>query len=96
VERRCAVYARFFTAVNNKWVDAHKDEIELHFLPPYAPEHNPDEYLNNDLKQQLKNLPRPDSQEDLVEATSSVLRSLQRKPHRIRAYFHHKDVRYAA
>jgi hypothetical protein len=63
---------------------------------PYAPEHNPDEYLNNDLKQQLKNLPRPDSQEDLVEATSSVLRSLQRKPHRIRAYFHHKDVRYAA
>jgi transposase len=80
----------------NNWVAAHKDEIELHFLPPYAPERNPDEYLNNDLKQQLKNLPRPDSQEDLVEATSSVLRSLQRKPHRIRAYFHHKDVRYAA
>jgi len=79
-----------------QWVAAHKDEIELHFLPPYAPEHNPDEYLNNDLKQQLRNLPRPDSREDLVEATSSVLRSLQRKPHRIRAYFHHKDVRYAA
>jgi transposase len=80
----------------SQWVEAHKDEIELHFLPPYAPERNPDEYLNNDLKQQLKNLPRPDNHEDLVEATSSVLRSLQRKPHRIRAYFHHKDVRYAA
>ena len=80
----------------SQWVEAHKDEIELHFLPPYAPERNPDEYLNNDLKQQLKNLPRPDNHEDLVEATSSVFRSLQRKPHRIRAYFHHKDVHYAA
>ena len=80
----------------SQWVEAHKDEIELHFLPPYAPERNPDEYLNNDLKQQLKNLPRPDNHEGLVEATSSVLRSLQRMPHRIRAYFHHKDVHYAA
>ena len=75
---------------------AHSDEIELLFLPPYAPEHNPDEYLNNDLKQQLKNLPRPDSHEELVQSTTSVLRSLQRRPDRIRAYFHHKDVRYAA
>jgi transposase len=80
----------------SQWVAAHKDEIELFFLPPYAPEHNPDEYLNNDLKQLLKNLPRPDTQEELVHATSSVLRSLQRRPDRIRAYFHHKDVRYAA
>jgi transposase len=80
----------------SQWVAAHKDEIELFFLPPCAPEHHPDEYLNNDLKQQLKNLPRPDSHEELVQATSSVLRSLQRRPTRIRAYFHHKDVRYAA
>ena len=80
----------------SKWVAGHSDEIELFFLPPYAPEHNPDEYLNNDLKQQLKNLPRPDSREELVQATSSVLRSLQRRPHRIRAYFHHEEVRYAA
>ena len=49
----------------SQWVEAHKDEIELHFLPPYAPARNPDEYLNNDLKQQLKNLPRPDNHEDL-------------------------------
>jgi transposase len=80
----------------SQWVAAHKDEIELFFLPPYAPEHNPDEYLNNDLKQQLKNLPRPDTQEELVQATSSMLRSLQRRPDRIKAYFRHKDVRYAA
>jgi transposase len=79
-----------------KWVDKHHDSIELVFLPAYAPEHNPDEYLNNDLKQQLKNMPIPDTQEELVQATSSVLRSLQRMPARIRAYFNPPEVRYAA
>lgn len=79
-----------------QWLDAHKDEIELFFLPAYAPEHNPDEYLNNDLKQKLKNAPKPDTHEELVQDTTAVLRSLQRRPHSIRAYFHHKSVRYAA
>jgi hypothetical protein len=80
----------------SKWVAEHNEEIELFFLPPYAPECNPDEYLNNDLKQKLRNLPRPDSQAGLVQSTTAVPRSLQRRPHQIRAYFHHRDVRYAA
>jgi len=79
-----------------QWVAAHSAEIELFFLPPYAPEHNPDEYLNNDLKQKMRNLPRPDTQEELVRGTTAVLRSLQRQPERVMAYFHHRDVRYAA
>ena len=29
-----------------QWVQAHKDRIELFFLPPYSPELNPDEYVN--------------------------------------------------
>ncbi len=32
------------------WVECHKDQIELFFLPSYSPELNPDEYLNCDLK----------------------------------------------
>ena len=44
----------------------------------------------------MKNQPRPDSREELVPQTSSVMHSLQRRPARIRAYFHAKDVRYAA
>jgi DDE superfamily endonuclease len=78
------------------WAAEHRNDIELVFLPAYAPEHNPDEYLNNDLKQQLKNQPKPNTQEDLVKATTSVLRSLQRRPARIRSYFHPQHVRYAA
>jgi transposase len=80
----------------SQWVAARKDAIELFFLPPHAPEHNPDEYLNNDLKLKTRNLPRPDSREDLIQKTTSVPRSPQRRPDRIRAYFHHHDVRYAA
>jgi transposase len=79
-----------------QWVRARRDRIELHFLPPYLPECNPDEYLNQDLKQAMKNQPKPDSREDLVQQASSVMHSLQRRPARIRAYFHPKDVRYAA
>ena len=33
------------------WVEENKDRIELFYLPPYAPERNPDEYVNNDVKQ---------------------------------------------
>ena len=44
------------------WVAAHAHEIELFYLPAYAPDHNPDEYLNNDLKQKLRQQPQPASQ----------------------------------
>ena len=51
------------TGIRSQWVETHKDQVELFYLPAYAPEHNPDEYLNNDLKQHLKNMPRPDTRE---------------------------------
>jgi transposase len=35
------------------WTRDHADRIELFYLPPYSPEHNPDEFLNNDLKQAM-------------------------------------------
>ena len=56
----------------------------------------PDECLNNDLKQQLKNVPAPDTQNDLLKATTSVLRSIQRTPARVQTYFNPPSVRYAA
>jgi hypothetical protein len=32
------------------WLEAHRERIEVFYLPRRAPELNPDEYLNNDLK----------------------------------------------
>jgi transposase len=78
------------------WVESHRHEIELYYLPAYAPDHNPSEYLNNDLKQELRQQPQPDTKEQLVERTRSVLRVIQRAPERVRAYFRPEPVRYAA
>lgn len=33
-----------------KWLEEHKEDIEVFYLPSYSPELNPDEYLNGDLK----------------------------------------------
>src|ERR1035438_1460985 len=74
------------------WLARHKVEIEIFYLPAYAPEHNPDEYLNNDLKQTIKNKPRAKTRDDLGAATSSI----QKRPDRVKSYFHAKHVRYAA
>ncbi len=33
-----------------QWIEEHKDKIAIFYLPPYSPELNPDEYLNQDYK----------------------------------------------
>ncbi len=78
------------------WVASHAHEIALFYLPAYAPEHNPDEYLNHALKQALRQRPQPDSKDELIRNARSVLRALQRSPDRVRAYFAAEPVRYAA
>jgi transposase len=78
------------------WVESHAHEIELVYLPSYAPDHNPSEYLNNELKQKLRQQPQPDTKEELIDTARSVLRTIQRSPERVRAYFKPEPVRYAA
>ncbi len=78
------------------WVASHTHEIELFHLPAYAPGHNPDEYLNNELKQRLRQRPQPNGKDELIRNARSVLRTIQRSPERIRAYFTPKPVQYAA
>ncbi|WP_374208007.1 transposase [Streptomyces sp. MUM 203J] len=43
------------------WPADHKDQVELHLLPSYSPELNPDELVNADLKHQPA--PHPQGQE---------------------------------
>jgi transposase len=78
------------------WVASHAHEIELFYLPSYAPDHNPSEHLNNDLKQNLRQQRQPGSEAELIERTRSVLRAIQRSPDHIRGYFNPEPVRYAA
>jgi transposase len=78
------------------WVQNHADQIELFYLPSYAPEHNPDECLNNDLKQAMARRRTPRDKVALKSSLTSYMRSLQRCPAKVRAFFQAPSVRYAA
>ncbi len=78
------------------WLAQHRSEIEVHYLPPYSPELNPDEGVNADLTQSVPRMAPARSQQQLKRATISHMRSLSKRPKRIRAIFRHQQFRYAA
>ena len=79
-----------------RWVREHRDRLELFYLPSYAPEHNPEEFLNNDLKQTLARRRTPKTKLALKSGLTSYRRSLPRQPAKVRAFFQAPSVRYAA
>lgn len=78
------------------WVAQRANEIELAFLPSYSPEHNPDEYLNCDLKPAMGKKPSPRTQTDLENNLMQHMRMLGKSPERAASYFEAKPIRYAA
>ena len=78
------------------WLAEHDDEIEVFYLPSYSPELNPDECLNADLKDGVTRRAPARNKAQLKKAAISHLRKLTQSPQRVRKYFKHKPVRYAA
>ena len=78
------------------WLKNHKTEIEVFFLPSYSPELNPDEYLNCDLKIGVHSKVPARTKEQLTKKTLSHLRKLQKMPGRVKNYFKHPKISYAA
>lgn len=78
------------------WLAENADAIEVFYLPSYSPELNPDEMANADIKQAVTTQAPARTKLQLVKATARHLRSVQRQPERIRKYFEHGPVRYAA
>lgn len=78
------------------WLKDHKTEIEVFFLPSYSPELNPDEYLNCDLKIGVHSKVPARTKEQLTKKTLSHLRKLQKMPGRVKNYFKHPKISYAA
>jgi transposase len=72
----------------------HLDRIELHFLPAYSPELNPDELVNADLKRSLPMHSRARDQAQLAAETRRFFHRRQREPHIVRGYFGGPHVRY--
>jgi len=79
-----------------EWLEAHREYIEVFYLPPYAPEYNPDEYLNSNLKQKIRSGLPARSQNDLEKKTRSFMKTLQKRSYHVENYFKHPAVTYAA
>lgn len=78
------------------WLKNHKKMIEVFYLPAYSPELNPDEYLNCDLKAGVHSGVPARNKDQLKAKVSKHMRMLQKKPSRVRKYFNHEKIRYAA
>src|SRR5690606_33840838 len=78
------------------WLAKHEDEIEVFYLPSYSPELNPDEMLNADLKQAVTTKAPARTKGQLLKVTTSHMRKLQKSPERVKSYFGHAPVKYAA
>ena len=82
--------------VFKQWLAANKGAIEAFYLPSYSPELNPDEYLNCDLKCGVHSGIPARNKNTLKKKVSSHMRMLQKKPQRVRKYFNHRKICYAA
>lgn len=79
------------------WVAANADKIRVIYLPPYAPDVNPDEYLNNDLKQNVhRKSGLPQSKQKLKSNVIAYLRHIQKSPTKVKSYFQAPETQYAA
>ena len=79
-----------------RWIEARQKSLRLFFLPPFSPELNPDEILNQDVKTNSLGRRRPGAQGQMISDVRGYLRSRQRNPQIVRNYFHEKHVRYAS
>jgi len=79
-----------------KWLVKYRDRIELFYLPPYTPERNPDEYLNQTVKVSLKNRKQPKDCSQMTRNLLSYMKSLQKREAKVKSFFQHKSVTYAA
>ena len=78
------------------WLANHRDRIEVFELPRYAPELNPDEYLNNDLKGQVNEAGLPHNKQEVRSRIQDFMRRLLHLPEHVMSYFQHPTVQYAA
>ncbi len=77
------------------WLAENVASIEMHFMPGYAPELNPVELLNGDIKRHVAQA-NPGNVAELTAAATAHLRRRQNQPNVVKALFRKPEVRYAA
>lgn len=79
-----------------RWLGEQRNRLRIFFLPPYAPDLNPDELLNQDVKTNAAGRRRPATQAQMIGNVRGYLRATQNRPEIVRSYFREEHVRYAA
>ena len=76
----------------SSWLEKHKAQMEVFFLPPYAPEYNPD--VNHALKLSVHTGNLPYTAQDISHNIHSFMRRLQHNPSLISRFFLHPRLSY--
>src|ERR1700683_4464574 len=71
-------------------------QLMLFFLPPYSPDRNPDELVWKHLKADTVGRMATTSKVDFKEKVVASMRSLQKRPDKISAFYQKPSLRYAA
>jgi hypothetical protein len=79
-----------------EWLAARPERIEVFYLPRYAPEVNPDEYLNHDLKARVNEAGLPQDKPEVRSRIQQFMRRLLHLPEHVMSYFQHPSVQYAS
>jgi transposase len=79
-----------------EWLEYNKDKIEVFFLPPYSPELNPQEYVNQDIKTNVIGKKRPINKAQMRNDVEDFMYKRKNDKMQVQKYFHEKHVRYAA
>ena len=77
-----------------RYVQSLKGRLELHFLPGYAPELNPDEFVWNHIRQHGTSKTPLKQNESLYTRMETDLEALKNSPHMVRAFFYAPSVAY--
>ena len=82
--------------VIKRWLKWFCSKIEVHYLPSYTPDLNPDEYFNCDKKTELSKRPERRKKGEWENVVNNTLSDLEKQPERIQKYFKSKHIQYAA
>lgn len=77
------------------YVESISDKLELFFLPPYSPDLNPDELVWNHLKNHTVGRSTVTDKKDFKKKVTKSMKSLQKKPGKIKSFFEKESLKYA-
>lgn len=79
-----------------EWISKRAERLVIFLLPPYSPELNPDEYLNQDIKTSTVRSKPPRSKDEMKSATLQFLANKKKSKKNVQSYFRNQHIKYAA